>query len=148
MKKINYRGGLISFEIPENWVEEFEETGGGTFYEDTPTSGTLRVNVLTIENKKGNGSPVDVFTDRQKRGNQKEYTTQGGDEIAEYSDRSEESGIPITIFTFACAHETERKDFILAIFTWTIETRFEYQESYIQEWNRIRNSIQNIKFGR
>ena len=74
-----------------------------------------------------------MFLNRQKRSNQKEYTTQGGDEIVEYSDRSEESGIPITIFTSACAHKTERKDFILAIFTWTIETRFEYQESYIQE---------------
>ena len=148
MKKINYRGGLISFEIPENWVEEFEEPGGGTFYEDTPTSGTLRVNVLTIENKKGNGSPLDVFKDRQKRNNQKEYTTQWGDEIVEYLDMTEESGIPITIFTLACAHKTEGKDFILAIFTWTIETRFEYQESYIREWNLIRNSIQNMKFGR
>lgn len=148
MKKINYRGGLISFDIPENWIEEFEETGGGAFYEDSPNSGTLRVNVLTIENNEENANPLDIFKDNQKRNDQKEYITQAGDGIIEYLDRTEESGIPITLFTLACAHKTKQKDFLLAVFTWTIETRFEYQESYIQEWNLIRNCIQNIEFGR
>ncbi len=48
MKKITYRGGLISFQIPKDWIEEYEENGGGTFYEDSQESGTLRINVLTV----------------------------------------------------------------------------------------------------
>ncbi|MBK8594774.1 MAG: hypothetical protein IPN83_04160 [Holophagales bacterium] len=40
MKSITYRGGLVTFRIPRHWVEEYEEDGGGTFYEDRPDSGT------------------------------------------------------------------------------------------------------------
>ena len=51
MKPVVYRGGLVSFHIPANWREEYEAEGGGTFYEDKPDSGTLRLNVLTFEKK-------------------------------------------------------------------------------------------------
>jgi hypothetical protein len=47
-KTIVYRGGLITFEIPHLWIEEYEAEGGGTFYEDGPDTGTLRLNVITV----------------------------------------------------------------------------------------------------
>lgn len=46
MKTIVYRGGLLKFELPEDWVEEYGEEGGGTFYLEEQDSGTLRLNVL------------------------------------------------------------------------------------------------------
>ncbi len=49
MKLINYRGGVVRFSLPIGWVEEYEPLGGGTFYEDRPDSGTLRLNVLEFE---------------------------------------------------------------------------------------------------
>ena len=51
LKPITYRGGLVKFYVPSTWVEGYEPDGGGTFYEDLPNSGTLRLNVLTFENK-------------------------------------------------------------------------------------------------
>ncbi len=45
-KSIVYRGGVVIFAIPADWVEEYEPEGGGTFYMDAPESGTLRLNVL------------------------------------------------------------------------------------------------------
>jgi hypothetical protein len=45
MKRIAYRGGIVSFVIPDVWLEEYEGEGGATFYEDKPGSGTLRLNV-------------------------------------------------------------------------------------------------------
>src|SRR5919108_1502907 len=48
-KTISYRGGIVTFSIPANWREEYEESGGAMFYEDRPDSGTLRLNVLTFE---------------------------------------------------------------------------------------------------
>jgi hypothetical protein len=47
MKRIVYRGGVVSFLIPDHWLEEYEEEGGAAFYEDKPGSGTLRLNVIT-----------------------------------------------------------------------------------------------------
>jgi len=49
LKEINYRGGILRFKIPANWIEEYEENGGGTFYEDAPDTGTLRLNILTMQ---------------------------------------------------------------------------------------------------
>jgi hypothetical protein len=49
MKQIDYRGGIVRFLIPESWVEEYEDAGGGTFYEDRPGCGTLRLNVITAK---------------------------------------------------------------------------------------------------
>jgi hypothetical protein len=46
---MNYRGGIVRFSVPSNWLEEYEPEGGGTFYEDRPDSGTLRLNVLEFE---------------------------------------------------------------------------------------------------
>lgn len=49
LKTITYRGGLVRFRIPANWIEEYEESGGGTFYEPGNDSGTLRLNILTFK---------------------------------------------------------------------------------------------------
>lgn len=55
MKTISYRGGIVRFRIPKTWAEEYEEKGGGMFYEDKPDSSTLRLNVLTYRHS----TPVD-----------------------------------------------------------------------------------------
>src|SRR5262245_49372554 len=49
LKVINYRGSVVRFRIPAGWNEEYEEDGGGTFYLPGDESGTLRLNVLTLE---------------------------------------------------------------------------------------------------
>jgi hypothetical protein len=49
MKTISYRGGVVTFRIPESWNEEYSDTDGGTFYEDKPDSGTLRLKLITAE---------------------------------------------------------------------------------------------------
>jgi hypothetical protein len=50
-KTISYRGGIVTFRVPESWREEYEPSGGGTFYEDRPDSGTLRLDVLSFSSK-------------------------------------------------------------------------------------------------
>jgi hypothetical protein len=59
LKTIRYRGSLVEAEIPANWKEEYEAEGGGTFYEDKPDSGTLRLNVLSFASKEAR-LPSDV----------------------------------------------------------------------------------------
>lgn len=49
LKTILYRGGLVSFEIPADWAEEYEEDGGGTFYSARPNAGTLYLSVITAK---------------------------------------------------------------------------------------------------
>lgn len=49
LKTIYYRGGVVTFRIPARWQEGYEEAGGGTFYKAGDDTGTLRLNVLTLE---------------------------------------------------------------------------------------------------
>ncbi|MEO5931426.1 MAG: hypothetical protein ABIR47_15945 [Candidatus Kapaibacterium sp.] len=49
LKTIVYRGGLVTFRIPDNWIEEYGEEGGGTFYEEAPDSTTFRLEVISME---------------------------------------------------------------------------------------------------
>lgn len=60
LKPVIFRGGIASFGIPEAWREEYAPDGGGTFYEDKPDSGTLRLNVISIEKKEA--MPLEVAT--------------------------------------------------------------------------------------
>jgi hypothetical protein len=49
LKPITYRGGLIRFQIPAHWTEEYVPEGGGTFYEPGTRSPALRLNVITAK---------------------------------------------------------------------------------------------------
>jgi hypothetical protein len=49
LKTINYRGGVVRFRILSDWLEEYEDEGGGAFCKPGEESGTLRVNVTTGE---------------------------------------------------------------------------------------------------
>jgi hypothetical protein len=57
-KTISYRGGVVTFSIPASWQEEYEPAGGGTFYEDNPDSGTLRLSVLSFSS---NNEPAQIM---------------------------------------------------------------------------------------
>ncbi len=47
LKTVSYGGGIVTFRIPVHWFEEHAPEGGGTFYDDAPNSGTLRLDVIT-----------------------------------------------------------------------------------------------------
>jgi hypothetical protein len=65
-KEIIYRGGVVRFFIPKHWSEEYEEDGGGIFYEPGDETGTLRLNVLSFLTK-GDVSTRYLFEIVQKR---------------------------------------------------------------------------------
>jgi hypothetical protein len=66
LKTITYRGGIVRFRIPAAWSEEYEEAGGGTFYLPGADTGTLRLNVMTLQGRAGKpvtaGSAVEVLS--------------------------------------------------------------------------------------
>jgi hypothetical protein len=147
MKKIEYQNGLVAFSIPKNWIEEYSDEHGAAFYEDSPNSGTLRLNVMTVSSDSENGNPSVIFKEQKNIADLKEYLSTDGDEICEYILSANENNTLITITTFACIHQTKQNDFLIAIFTWTIESLFENQDAFKEELNSIRNNILQIKFG-
>ena len=49
MKAIRYRGGIVTFRVPAHWRAELAADGGGTFYDEAPDAGTLRLDVITAK---------------------------------------------------------------------------------------------------
>jgi hypothetical protein len=153
MKTITYRGGLITFQIPTDWIEEYEENGGGTFYEDSPESGTLRLNVLTIKEKENSVKNLvnDIRTSISIKDTieiTNEYDSFDADRIIQSISRVHENDIPITIYRFDCVHKTNQSDYLIATFTWTIKSEFEKLNNYSKDLEMIRNNIEILNFGR
>ncbi len=155
MKKITYRDGLISFQIPKDWIEEYEENGSGTFYEDSQESGTLRVNVLTVNEKDTDETDKNLIHSFKASISSKnaveitdEYDSLKGDTIIESLCRTQENDILINIYRFDCIHKTNKSDYLIAMFTWTIKTEFEKLDNYADDLKMIQNNIMNLTFGR
>ena len=50
MKQVCYRDGLVTFEIPDNWIEDTEDETAGMFYEDVAEAGILQLSITTATN--------------------------------------------------------------------------------------------------
>src|ERR1035438_6693902 len=93
MKTIVYRGGVVTFRIPAHWREEYSDFEGGTFYEDRPDSGTLRLKIITMSTPKElqSGSAMDllqILVDQLKNEDM-ECTTKGrkdGNAVLKYEE--------------------------------------------------------------
>jgi hypothetical protein len=50
MKTVTYRDGVVTFELPDNWVEETDDDGAGMYYEDADDTGLMRLSITTASN--------------------------------------------------------------------------------------------------
>jgi len=122
MKTIVYRGGIITFSIPATWKEEYKPEGGGTFYEDTPDSGTFRLNVLTFKMSDGKlaSDGYAYFAPTPLKDGERLSRTTRGDGL-KFSKRSaEEEGAKIDLYCWQIAHVAPPEKLYIASFTWTI----------------------------
>jgi hypothetical protein len=126
MKTIRYRGGVVTFRIPEYWEEEYEEEGGGTFYDEDVDAGTLRLNTITAQSK----TPVTTHTARemaQKRATAESGTLTGlggGNWMVEYTqtyDETEDEGA-LTIRYWEITNPVPPNHLRVAIFSYSVRT--------------------------
>lgn len=116
LKTINYRGGIVVFSIPRNWREEYEPAGGATFYEDSPDSGTLRLNVLGFESE---NAPAKQMSATAFRTGTVESTLSGFP-IRREEKEVEENGERLRIYRWEIAVPVEPRHLRVAIFSYTI----------------------------
>lgn len=136
-KPVVYRGGLVSFRIPENWREEYDPEGGGTFYEDKPDSGTLRLNVLSFEKK--TALTLKDAT-RELFAGQPHEVLPCGLPMRHYVKETEERGTALRLYRWEVLIPVSPKQWRLACFTHTI-TAAQDETAQSQEELRLVNSI-------
>jgi hypothetical protein len=146
-KTIEYRGGIVTFRIPFDWNEEYEPEGGGTFYEDTPDSGTLRLNVVTAK------SPIPI-------------TSQSGPDIlaglvqtsataevlanncalVRYEQRTEDQGHPLIITFWSVAQPLPPNHARVATFSYAMRAHQRNDPQFQAELEMLDREIRGVTF--
>ncbi|MGB7848368.1 MAG: hypothetical protein WBL63_22335 [Candidatus Acidiferrum sp.] len=124
LKTINYRGGVVRFRIPADWVEEYEDAGGGTFYKPGDDTGTLRLNVLAGTAPPGKLAAA-AYLAEQFAGVAAKYGVVpeplGGSAVmVRYTLPAEERGQSLKIRTWRIFQALPPSNFRHALFTYTL----------------------------
>jgi len=146
LKEVEYRGGIVNFSIPSTWVEEYETDGGGTFYEDRPDSGTLRLNVLTFKTPVGEVKvkAIDALPSLKSASGNPELLSESVAYI-HYVKRSEEDGEDITIYWWVLSQVLESNYVRILNFSYTILTS---QEDELQTQAEVELLTEQIRKAR
>ena len=117
-KAISYRGGIVSFRVPESWTEHYEPDGGGEFFEDAPDSPTLRLNVLTFRGARP--GIADVKSAISKKAQHVELL-RSGVAIGRYAEHvTDDDGTPLLITYWELAQSLPPDHLRLVVFSCTI----------------------------
>ena len=124
MKAIVYRGGVLRFRIPASWKEEYSDVDGGTFYEDVPHSGTLRVKVITLEISAESGGvslpkvlePLPQHLEKS----QEDVQYVGENALVRYDEPSVEKGTRLRIFYWVLANPVHPRNARVVTFSYTV----------------------------
>jgi hypothetical protein len=143
LKSICYRGGIARFSIPASWKEEYEASGGATFYEDRPDSGTFRLNVLSFSS---NGKETGDQTIAGLIAKSGYKALRDGLAIKQYVKSAEEDGEPLRIYYWQVAIPVERCNVRLAIFSYTILASQGTDKQVCQEIDLLDRCILNGEF--
>ncbi|MGA2806812.1 MAG: hypothetical protein ABSE87_01690 [Terracidiphilus sp.] len=153
MKTIVYRGGVVTFRIPGHWVEEYSDMEGGTFYEDRPDSGTLRLKIITMATPK-ELQPISaldllqVVVSQLKNENVECTTTdrKDGNAVLKYEEAGSERGRNLTVFYWVVSNPLPPRHARAATFSYTIlaEQRNRSQTQY--EVAMLEAEIEAAKF--
>ena len=148
MKEIVYRGGVVKFAVPKHWVEEYEPDGGGMFYENAPNTGTLRLNVITVQLPKelGSDSAYESLL-LLKSTNQKTIKRlPNGNAITTWVQRGSESGQAITLFWWQVTNPVPPRHMRSANFSYTVLASQENLPRTMNEVQLLNGSIENAVF--
>ena len=124
LKTIRYRGGVVVFRIPEHWEEEYEEEGGGTFYDEDADAGTFRLNTLLARS----ATPVTTHTAREfaeahaAKNSGKAVDLGTGNWLAEYTVLATEDDVPLTIRYWEVINPVPPNSLRVALFSYTVRT--------------------------
>jgi len=147
MKTISYRGGIVAFRIPASWKEEYSDTDGGTFYEDKPDSGTLRLKLITAE------SPLEITSDSAtsilntlRVVNGQAMRQLNGNALARYEEMSVDRGQKIKILYWLVANPVPPKHARIATFSYAILQKKECDSAAVRDIQMLEKEIQGARF--
>ena len=143
MKLINYRGGLARFYLPANWVEEYDQDGRGTFFEDKPDSGTLRISVMELDEPRDDLGPADTVDDviAEVSATDAIERLPGGVAVAQTRQTIFVDGSEMLHHTWHIVIPVGRTHFRIIIFTHAIRALYQFDPHLCQQLAMLNRSI-------
>lgn len=150
MKTIQYRGGVVAFRIPSFWTEEYQEEGGGTFYDEFEDTGTLRLNTIVVSSKQ----PVTTHQARAmaaKRAAIEGGTVEdvgGGNWLTTYTQTTEGDGDgpPLTIRYWEITNPVPPNHLRVALFSYSVATDILEDEDVTAELEMLEQELRGCRF--
>lgn len=143
MKLINYRGGIARFYLPSSWVEEYDQDGRGTFFEDKPDSGTLQISVMELDEPRDDLGPADTVDDVVAEISATDSVARlpGGVAIAQTKRTVLDGGCELLCHTWHIGIPVARTHFRIIIFTHAIHAMRAFDPHVCQELAMLNRSI-------
>jgi hypothetical protein len=150
LKKISYRGGVVEFFIPASWIEEYEKDGGGIFYDPSPDSATLRLNVITAKAPaplKENSATETLKGLRQAQSGRIESLL-NGNALLTYSKPATEAGHKLQMFYWMIANPVKPDHIRIATFSYTLLEGQQEQKRFKDELSLLESEIRKATFSK
>jgi hypothetical protein len=150
LKKISYRGGLVEFSIPANWKEEYEQDGGGIFYEQSADSGTLRLNVITAKSPSpiNDKSASDTLKGLKAAKSRQIDLLPNGNALLHFSESAVEAGNNLHMVYWIVANPVGTNHVRVATFSYTLLEGQQNQARFTKEIALIDSEIRNATFAK
>ena len=152
MKTIVYRGGVLRFRIPEAWIEEYSDYDGGMFYEDGPTTGTLRVKIISLEkpsdSKQASLSELLKLLLQQTGKSEGDVQYVGDNALLRYEEPAVEAGTKLTILYWVFANPVDSLHARVVTFSYTVLATYRNTPHIQHELNMLDSEIVKTEFAR
>ena len=147
-KEIIYRGGLVRFFIPDHWVEEYEEKGGGTFYDPDEETATLRLNVLSFisDSDVPPNNPLKLLRERSVKYSGLVEELPGNRYLLKYKKKVEENEESLVIYYWEVAKMLSVRDYDIAVFSFTILKSEDESGIFQTDILEIEKDIKHVTF--
>jgi hypothetical protein len=148
MKAIRYRGGVVTFRIPDHWTEEYQEDGGGVFYDEDNDTGTLRLNILTFASKTAvtTRTPLSLLEPRHEQYKGVLTDLGHGNALLRYTELAQEDGESLTIHYWQIGNVVPPNHFRLAIFSYTVATKLAADDDVAAEVAVLEEELRACQF--
>ncbi|WP_431122270.1 hypothetical protein [Flagellimonas flava] len=146
IKEIDYRG-ILKFNIPFDWVEEYDDEHGGTFYEDSPLSATLRLKLMTLHTPKGSffKDAKSILDNIIKKGSEA-MLLPNDNALKMFFEQTVDSGHEITIYYWSLVQFLRPNHVRLSNFSYTVLTNRLGIETVRDEIEFITEQVKNAQY--
>jgi hypothetical protein len=150
MKTIKYRGGIVEFRIPASWREEYDENGGGTFYEDGNESAIFRLSLMTFKSPTPTTtlSSVEALKVTRQAENRTVETLANGNALLRYTEAGTEQGNKLKIMYWQVANIVPPEHVRIAVFSYTILESQENEKKFKDEITLLDSEIRSAAFAK